>query len=272
MPFLVEGHDSKNGAEVRYFSKVSSYEEAVEEATKRGISVKAVAPYFEGQSPPNTDSELYVDDLSPSPDSESTNTEPRRCHECGAVVSDRASFCPECGLTTDCPGVPVGFWTRTVALIVDGLVLLPLLALTYPSVFRWKNLPLAVFSMIPSFLYKPFMESRYGATLGKRLCLARVVNAEGERLSLGRAYLRNVPYLAPQFVAALVLISAMVQPQFASNSFVDANRLLVGGGLYRLKTLLGYFFMVDCLFAAFTQGKRALHDYLADSWCIYQKK
>ncbi len=68
------------------------------------------------------------------------------------------------------------FGQRFLALLVDGLVLAPFLLVDFYNKTTWKSLALLMIVFIIMLVYKPFMEAKYGATLGKMALGLTVVN------------------------------------------------------------------------------------------------
>ena len=150
-------------------------------------------------------------------------------------------------------GPPAGFWIRFVAYMIDGLILSIAALVILGSVGAVAAVSLgldqdfdpdedvalvviAIFLAVICFivmgwLYEALMtSSRHGATLGKRALGLRIVRADGAQLSFGRATARH-------------FLKAMITPL--------------------VPLAIGY------LLAAFTQGKRALHDFMADTLVIH---
>ena len=149
-------------------------------------------------------------------------------------------------------GSPGGFWRRLIASLIDGVILIvPILmavgilslatgdiaafnsgeadAAAAIVVILWMMLAFGTVVVV-SWLYEALMtSSARGATLGKQALGMRIVRADGTRLSFGRATAR-----------------------------------------YFLKTLITPLlpFGIGYLLAAFTAGKRALHDFMADALVI----
>ena len=183
------------------------------------------------------------------------------CTRCGTVNADQVRFCASCGS----PLIPVsagqgpaavapaffqakpvvyaGFWRRFVAMIIDGLVFIPLVVIVImmsglfgiamrPSVDQ-EGLTGAILSIgvvvlmcllfVGSWLYYTMMESsHYQATLGKKALGIIVTDMNGNRISFARA-----------------------------------NGRFFGKALSNMIMYIGY------LMAAFTEKKQALHDILA---------
>jgi len=146
-------------------------------------------------------------------------------------------------------GPPAGFWIRFVAYIVDafiltiaavvigGIVVGLIFALGGAS--NWDSNEVAIgigiglgvlAYLVIGWLYEALLTSGpRGATLGKQAVGVRIVRADGTPLSFGRATGRH---FLKVFVTPMVPLA------------------------------IGY------LLAAFTSGKRALHDFMADTLVI----
>lgn len=204
-----------------------------------------------------------------------------RCATCGKNNPDGTPFCKSCGkplvgfsisgspassdsfATPDTPRQPAGFWLRFVAACIDFIILALLVGVvtsfTAVAMGTWKaflNLkpgesPAQVISafgmqamfiifasfVIGGWLYFSTMESSvYNGTIGKMIVGLRVTDAQGRRVSFGRA--------SGRFAGGRLLASV---PHL--------------GGLY---------FLVDCIFVAFTPEKRAIHDMC--SGCLVLRK
>jgi uncharacterized RDD family membrane protein YckC len=157
------------------------------------------------------------------------------------------------GVTSEPVGPPAGFWIRFVAYIVDAFILFlgSLLIggivgglvwvvmgtdtdnwdLDHYEVVTWIAVIAFILAyFVVAWLYEAFLTSGpHGATYGKQAVGVRIVRADGAPLSFGRATGRHF---------LKVLVTPMVP---------------LG---------IGY------LLAAFTQGKRALHDFMADTLVI----
>src|SRR5262245_8394691 len=164
---------------------------------------------------------------------------------------------------------PAGFWLRAAALLIDGVVLLPLAVAPVYAFFTAANPLLAALLSTPALVYKPFMEWRYGATLGKMACGVRVIDHRGGRLGLGAAYLRFSPLLAQSGVAIVAIAGLSSPPQFRMVSgFLGLGLVVQWGPTDLLGVVLNGVISIDCATAAFTSGKRAIHDMLAGSRCV----
>ena len=169
---------------------------------------------------------------------------------------------------------PGGFWIRVVAEFIDGLLFGPLSIILYRmNVLSIKSVFLIFCIRIPQLVYKPFMQSFYGATLGKMACGLQVIDSNGQKLTLRAAYIRFIPILIPTLMAIVGCIMLFSMPEFESASTMsEINQLTHENDLWRIRRFLLYFLLVDCVFVAFTHRKRAIHDMMAGSFCVFKKK
>ncbi len=139
-----------------------------------------------------------------------------------------------------------GFWVRGAARIIDGLIIGPIVAIIVlpvgfvvgmvssmnDSVFIniVGQVIFAIIGLMVGWGYYIFMTYKFQATLGKMAVGAKVINENGQKLSLGSVILRET---VGKFVSGLILS-------------------------------IGY------LMAAFTSKKQALHDMIAHSAVIYK--
>jgi len=166
---------------------------------------------------------------------------------------------------------PAGFWIRALASSVDGIILIPVVALSFYAVFATKLLWLCLLTKIPGLLYKPLMEANYGATLGKMACGIKVVDEFGQKPSVARAYLRFVPFLIASLIDFVSTFWLFSQPQFqAATGFLEIGEIANAGPLQLTNTIVGWLILIDCVTAAFTNRKRAIHDMFANTYCVYK--
>jgi uncharacterized RDD family membrane protein YckC len=113
---------------------------------------------------------------------------------------------------------PVGFWPRLGAYLIDRLVLIMLLVMLWVPLSNWQKLDMPVFPTVVTqqstqqlmdqlkvfvpimfpfmlvvfILYDVLMNGTFGATLGKMAIGARILRADGARLTYARALLRSL--------------------------------------------------------------------------------
>ena len=201
---------------------------------------------------------------------ESVNT--RKCKSCGQEFQKWVEFCSNCAEPMENYSRPAGFWIRFGAYIIDSLVFIPIIILTVWNTRSLKSTALLVLIYLPGLIYKPFMESFFGATLGKMACGIKVINDDGNKLPLFDAYVRFLPFLLSSGITMASQLILFSSTQFQSaESWIEIAQAQQGNVLEGISRILSLAILIDCVFAAFTFRKRALHDMLAESFCVYKE-
>ena len=194
------------------------------------------------------------------------------CASCGQEFQGWVECCPHCAEPVAHYARPAGFWLRVGAGIVDYLVFLPLTVLGFWACFSLRSPVVLALSTLPAFFYKPLMEAWCGATVGKMACGIKVVDAESKKLSVFCAYIRAFPFLMAYAVNSARRIMLVSSPQFqAASSWMEASQVNMVTFLDYVIPLVGLFILIDCVTIPFTFRKRALHDMLAESYCVYKE-
>ena len=198
--------------------------------------------------------------------------EPKKCKKCGQEFQEWVEFCSNCAEPMEGYSRPAGFWIRVGAQIIDFFVFIPIVALGIWNTYSLKSTIVLVLISVPGLLYKPFMESFFGATLGKMACGIKVIDDNGKKLSLFGAYVRYFPFLIQAGVALAGQLILFSSEQFQSaTSMVELSQAQQGNPLSLLGTIVYALVLIECIVAAFTFRKRALHDMLAESFCVYKE-
>jgi uncharacterized RDD family membrane protein YckC len=170
----------------------------------------------------------------------------------------------------------VGFWKRALAALIDALIGFVLLPITIPLMkfsFAHRTIvPSLTFSVI-WIAFWLWLIVRFGATPGKMVINARIINCNGEFLSWGRALLRML------FPTLLLLINSYLRQWMTMNtapdgtsfgSFMDIGRASnqYSQPLGMITTFLTLTIYIDVLVVACNKRKRAIHDFIAGSYVV----
>jgi uncharacterized RDD family membrane protein YckC len=192
------------------------------------------------------------------------------CNHCGHELVEDARFCSTCGAEVLEYAQPAGFWIRVWAFFIDSLVFIPLGALEFLNLIVVKSLVLHILITTPGLLYKPLMEHYFGATLGKMACKIRVQDDMGNKLGIMAAYVRFLPFLFLSLISLIGMAMLFSHPDFLfATDYVQINELQKRNPLMTTEMLVSFFCIFECIFAGFTYRKRALHDMMAGSFCVY---
>jgi uncharacterized RDD family membrane protein YckC len=197
--------------------------------------------------------------------------EAQKCRHCGQEIQGWVELCPHCSEPVENYARPAGFWVRLGAYLIDFLVFIPIMILGMWNTYSLKSSIVLVLISLPGLFYKPVMESFWWATLGKMACGIKVIDDKGNRLSLPIAYARFFLFF---LAAAVGLVSQLVvfsSPEFqTASSWIEAAKVKPGDFLSVITPIVSVFIIIDCIVAAFAFRKRALHDMLVGSFCVYK--
>jgi uncharacterized RDD family membrane protein YckC len=196
----------------------------------------------------------------------------KKCENCGQEFQKWTEFCSNCGQANENYARPAGFWIRVGAYIIDSVIFFPIMILSIWNTYSLKSTAVLILSCLPGLIYKPFMESFFGATLGKMACGIKVIDDNGKKLSLFSAYVRFFPFLMSSGIAIAGQLIVFSSTQFQSaTSMTEIAQAQQANYLGIVGSIVNILVMIECVFAAFTFRKRALHDMLAESYCVYKE-
>jgi len=114
------------------------------------------------------------------------------------------------------------------------------------------------------------MEAKFGATLGKMACGIKVITNDGKKPSLIRAYLRNIIYLISTLLIFLVSFTVYLLPEFPSMTFRNFRELSEKSIFKLPNTIFSLVSIIDDITVVFNKKKRAIHDFIAQTYCVYK--
>ena len=163
-----------------------------------------------------------------------------------------------------------GFWIRVGATFIDFLVLMPVVFLNYYNLLVVKNLPLLLLTIVIPMIYKPFMEYKYGATLGKMAVSVKVVDYNYSPISLEQAATRYIPWFINVAISAILTITLFNAPDFYEiNELTEIGYATQNQPFYLYSQAYNFVFLLFVIFVAFNFKKQGLHDLMAKTYCIY---
>jgi uncharacterized RDD family membrane protein YckC len=122
-----------------------------------------------------------------------------------------------------------GFWRRALALITDGLILLPVLAIELAIAGR--SIGVAIFSYLviggAMVAYPVYFHARWGQTLGKMLAKIKVTRLDGTAIGLEGALLRSSVDIALWAIltgSLVYTLSTWTGSEWSSLGFFDRGR------------------------------------------------
>ncbi|MEM9820984.1 MAG: RDD family protein [Bacteroidota bacterium] len=164
-----------------------------------------------------------------------------------------------------------GLWHRFAANILDNCLFIPIILISHYNLFNLKWLLVELLLSGLWIVYKPYMEYRYGATLGKMVLKIKVVNTQYNAIDSDQAVRRFLVFLFGYMGVWLVNYWLFTHPEFME--VVDYE------SLGKLQKRLNAEFIINVanipLFVSviammFDPQKQALHDQFAGTYCIYK--
>ncbi|MDP9041113.1 MAG: RDD family protein [Bacteroidota bacterium] len=168
------------------------------------------------------------------------------------------------------------FWPRLGASLIDTFILVLItVPLTYYNVIAWKIPGLFIMTSLFTICYKPGMEFRYGATLGKMAVGILIVGNQFQRVTLKEELMRVSFYLVPSIIQEL-----MTAPIYFSgnlnkiHSYHEYNNYIAATSpaLYILNIIVFILLVIDCITFFSNEQKRSLHDLYAGTYVIESEK
>ncbi len=159
----------------------------------------------------------------------------------------------------------------TAGFCLDGLWLcfLPLNLLAQHNLLVLKSFPLVVLIALVWWVYKPFMEWRYGATFGKMVVKIRVLDSSMQNISLNQALLRFLPYFAIGLSQLLFHFNLFHTVGFETANNLQLIQEVVRDMQTNSSAFLTYFlflFLVTPI--VYDEKRQAIYDKLSQTYCV----
>lgn len=166
-----------------------------------------------------------------------------------------------------------GFWIRVAAAIVDFIVLLPILGLSTYNLLVIKSMPLMLLLSVIGMLYKPYLEWKKSATLGKMAVGIRLVDGSMNNISLEHAIKRYIPWIINYGISMLTNFMMFTMPEFqAVESYLELGPIMQNTPFYIINNIYSFVFFIIVVSVAFDARKQGLHDKFAKTYCIVDSK
>lgn len=166
-----------------------------------------------------------------------------------------------------------GFWTRFGAAFIDGLILIPL-SLSYFLVLIDPSLIWVVLlCVLLTFIYKPFLEARNGATWGKQALGIKVLTVEGEKATTAHILKR---YLLPFGYSNLVgffgiLTFALAMDENANYNVTNLMTAMQGTMLNNVLSGIGSLLsLIFGISIAVDKMSRGIHDKIGGTMVVFK--
>ncbi|MEO1054181.1 MAG: RDD family protein [Bacteroidota bacterium] len=159
------------------------------------------------------------------------------------------------------------FWSRVGASLIDLLLFIPVIVVSVYNIISIQSFAFSVILSMVYIVYKPVMEWKYGATLGKMAVKIKVVNSDLEPITLEQSIMRFSLYLVNQMIS-IVSSYFLFSNLYGDIGLLEIGEVQQGDPLSAVSQLMSLVILVSVLFVAFDKERQALHDKIARTYCI----
>ncbi|MFK7808706.1 MAG: RDD family protein [Saprospiraceae bacterium] len=153
------------------------------------------------------------------------------------------------------------FTVRALASLVDFAVFIPFMALSTYNQLTIKSLTLELSLSVILLLYKPLMEWKYMATLGKLATKTKVIAEVGGPMTLGQSFVRSAIFMAGFVISILISISVFTNPAFQDITTLEQMVAFEAYQSYgSAHDSLGFIMMMSVGFIIFDPRCQGVHD------------
>lgn len=170
------------------------------------------------------------------------------------------------------------FWSRAGAYLLDGVIVGSVtFTINFINIANFKSFLIYLIIAVLGMVYKPFLESKYGATYGKMALGLAVVDTQFNRIDYRQSFIRSLIFIVPALLYIPIYFLAFNNPQLTAinNAFTFGQQIALE---YPLQGFIGTGMLIllildiVLLVADDTKKQRSLHDRIAKTYVIYKRK
>ncbi len=165
-------------------------------------------------------------------------------------------------LATENPTTPIyaTFWDRVWASVLDTLVLAPLIFLSLYNMLNWQIMSLSILALLLNAAYKPFLEWKRGATIGKDMMGIKVVDEDLKPIDLSHALIRYSPWAVSVFFSLIGVFYFYSSENLSTDlTFMELAKLQENP-LTNIQSLYSILFLIIIITLIWDKKKQGLHD------------
>jgi len=171
-----------------------------------------------------------------------------------------------------------GFWPRTLAMIVDGIivVVVGMVAIFFAGFASWLAAIFMEFILYVLFsLYSILLTGIYGQTIGKWVAGIKVIPLDGSKITIKHGFLRySVDLLASLLITSSTVIALLaIDPiQFDTSGFWEQQQLIVNNTptwYSVVKNISTVWVLSELVVLMFNKKRRAIHDFIAGTVVVH---
>jgi uncharacterized RDD family membrane protein YckC len=170
------------------------------------------------------------------------------------------------------------FWSRAGAYILDGIIVGAFtFIINAINIANFKSFLIYLPIAIVAIFYKPFMESKYGATFGKMALKLKVTDQNYNQIDFKQSLLRSIILIFPAIFFVPIYYFAFNNPNLAEYSqiFDFAQGLAVEYPIQSWISNLSFLIIVIDIIVLLTdqtKTQRSLHDRIGKTYVLFDRK
>ena len=170
------------------------------------------------------------------------------------------------------------FWSRAGAYILDGIIVGAFtFIINAINIANFKSFLIYLPIAIVAIFYKPFMESKYGATFGKMALKLKVTDQNYNQFDFKQSLLRSIILIFPAIFFVPIYYFAFNNPNLTEYSqiFDFAQGLAVEYPIQSWISNLSFLInVIDIIVLLTDQTKtqRSLHDRIGKTYVLFDRK
>lgn len=162
------------------------------------------------------------------------------------------------------------FSVRSLAVIIDAALFLPLVFLSTYNQLSIKSFTLELFISVILMLYKPLMEWKYQATLGKMAMKIKVIAEVGGAMTLPQSFVRSLIFIGVFVISALIDYNVFSHPDFQDVTTVEQMIEFPAYLSYRsAHDSLRFIILMSVSFMIFDQRHQGVHDKMGRTLVVH---
>jgi uncharacterized RDD family membrane protein YckC len=170
------------------------------------------------------------------------------------------------------------FWSRAGAYILDGIIVAAVtLFINAINIANFKSFLIYLPVAIIAIFYKPFMESKYGATIGKMALQLKVTDQSFNKIDFKQSMLRSIILIFPAILFVPIYYLAFNNPNLAESSQIMefAQGLALEYPIQSWISNLSFIIIVVDIIVLLTDKTKtqmSLHDRIGKTYVIFNRK
>ena len=117
--------------------------------------------------------------------------------------------------------------------------------------------------------YKPFMEFKYGATVGKMALKIKIMTIDKQGITFTQSLIRSLPWLLSGAISTYTTFALMTHDAYMqTEGILEISQIQQEVSPMAIQFLFTILFLATVITVAFDGKKRGLHDMLAKTFCF----